>query len=521
MASLQRKLCVPCIPIVMLLLYPGVLCAAPKTRVPILAKNGTQRSASCVYKSKKQQWRKRKGRRKHSRKVERSASRACKSLLPQKSVSQLNKLPSSGGILSSKFSNFRLFRTRFARTVSGTPPYIADIPDQDILTLFWRDGVVERIAAGNANQDDCNEFYGGNTDGHSAGISGCRMTEQTARSLEDAFRSAGSLCYMKSIPKLGSSTEGITIVSGESNIPEGDFTKIFETPAGSEDRIVELQISELPESGDNQLSTEADSIDQRIFVQIHPVSTNDEEKLQYSFDLYFCNAAGTTLLSHESTTIAQHGKLVSIARGDESEFQFESTLTGYLTEGDSIINFTPLLPRSLEISAREKIGGFEHKSSLTMTPQDQILAKLYDVSEGRRGYAVLGFVGSGLADAQLFEGAYKDEKDGAPDDSFQVAVEFRDSRYLAAPNSKLIKQLKTVNLSKNSFYAAPTFSFNSSAFDCSTTADFVVALDFSASPLQAVTQQCEGEYIENMDFCTSNSTVAQAENNFESACMNP
>jgi hypothetical protein len=108
-------------------------------------------------------------------------------------------------------------------------------------------------------------------------------------------------------------------------------------------------------------------------------------------------------------------------------------------------------------------------------------------------------------------------KEGSEGDNFQVGVEYRSDRYVAAPSSSKVQSLNKVNLNSDSFYQDEPLSFDPNAYDCSATADVVVRLDFSNPALQAVGQNCESVSLDNMDFC-SDAAVQAAEANFTAAC---
>ena len=77
-----------------------------------------------------------------------------------------------------------------------------------------------------------------------------------------------------------------------------------------------------------------------------------------------------------------------------------------------------------------------------------------------------------------------------------------------------------MNLISDDFYQVEPLTFDASAYYCSASADVTVSLDFSTPELLAVGQKCEGESLDNMDFCSSGA-IQSAESNFAAACVFP
>ncbi|MCB0331936.1 MAG: hypothetical protein KDD55_00485 [Bdellovibrionales bacterium] len=494
--------------------------AAPTTKVPILKKSGNEKQVKCRYQPNSSRWRKSDKRKAFSRggKYYKQGKRACKSLIEPSKVSGLKQLPGVSGVIASKLSGL-INLNSWTRAVSGSPPLIKNFPEVDATSLFWRDGVVSRIADGNPTNDDCNEFFTGVEDGQSSGLAGCLMAESTGRALENALRSGGSLCYMKNIPTTQS--DAIQVISGQENIPDGNIENIFATPEDDASRLVEIRVSGMPSEDDKNEAQEG-----KIFIHLQSKNTNKEQKIQYGFKIFFCDTSGENLTSTEFTTIGKQGKVTSVQEGAEQNELYEVLLTGYLTEeDDSSLSYNPDLPRTLdatfERTSDQENQGWKDKVSVTFTPQNRIQTKSYSIEQGRKGYSEIAFVGSSLSDAQFTEGAYKDEYDDNSGGGFQALVEFRDDRYVSAPQSELLSALEKVDLLTDPFYQDVTLSFDSSQFDCSQTGDVVLSMDMSDESLSDLRATCEGESLGDMNLCFGNETINQAEFNFHDVCGGP
>ena len=162
-------------------------------------------------------------------------------------------------------------------------PTIPEIPESDIENLFWRDGVIERLIAGNPTPDDCNEFFNSSTNNQSGGMLACYGTSESGRTFEQLQQSATSICYLRSVPEASS---GIELVSG--TLPAGGMSAIFAPPATGS-RLVKVQIS------DPQFGT------QEMFINIFAQSNS----VAYRHIIYSCN--GTETIDGEELSVSSSG----------------------------------------------------------------------------------------------------------------------------------------------------------------------------------------------------------------------
>ncbi len=509
-----------------LTLLPSVTLAGPKTTIRVPKPNGKNLRAQCEYGSNKR-WRLRQFKGKSGRnvtpKLRRKAERSCESLVPARSVKNLENTPSLNKVV------FSLKKSRaqglWSRAVSGTPPFLKDIPTQDISSLFWRDGVIDRIISDEATLDDCNEFYGGVADGTSAGVAGCFLTEGVGRALEELLHSSASLCYLRNVPDyVGSS--GITVISGLERIPNGNPRKLFHAPLGDDTRTIEVRVKGMQngQPGENISQLEED-YQQRIFITPTNKSTLKERKSQYGYDIFFCGPTGSTPVGKEMANIRRDGKIELQFVRDEFGEAFQSRVTGYLgtsrRSGAKEVVFNPRLQRTLDLEFKNTTFNDSFKASMVIEPNSEIKMKTYSTNgfePNRRAYTVVKFLADSTTETRFMEGAFRDEKDGAPGEGFQVALEFRDDRYLAAAENKYLLKLDDVELLTDEFYVEPNPTFDSSEFNCDIEADVVVEMDFSSSSLDPLKALCEVERLENMNYCSTDPKVAQAQVQFNGSC---
>jgi len=57
-----------------------------------------------------------------------------------------------------------------------------------------------------------------------------------------------------------------------------------------------------------------------------------------------------------------------------------------------------------------------------------------------------------------------------------------------------------------------------SGLDCNADADIELGMDMSNPAMSAVQEECEGERLDGMDFCSQDTQMQQAMNNFGTAC---
>lgn len=503
---------------------PNIADAGPKTRVPITSK----RSAKCEYNKDKKSWQ-RAGRRKKREDANRrvsttsfskKANQTCKTLVPPGTVNELNKIPPLYTFLKSRPSFF-------GRDASGTPPTLIEIQESSIENLFWREGVIERIINETATEEDCEEFYQSEIDGGSSGFAGCYLAQESGRAIESLLSSAISVCYLRSIPTL-TIGRAVTIDKGEGLLPKGKFSKIFSAPQADERRTVVMQVKGFPDEIPEQEALNSDEIEQYIYVRPHNRKKikKQGDRGQYGYDLFFCNA-DRGLEGVEVGTIGREGKIRIESSGSGEDEVYNTDVTGYLMkneDGTNSILYNTNLPREARISFRMLNDTFSEKAHLLIGKNNIIRSKIYltdlfDQQLTRRStYSVLEFSGTGAGDMAFRQGAYKETSDDSEFDDYTVGVEFREDRYLSAPEGEFVELLEEVNLQTDAFYTPDTGTFDDEQFDCTTEADIVLTIDFSHPDMQGIIASCEANTLRNMDFCFENEQLREAEMKYYNVC---
>ena len=423
----------------------------------------------------------------------------CSRLLSPTSLRRggLGKLPSAATLVRS--------RSRSGRVAdpSGTPPILKNIPtiSGGIKNLFWNAGVIDDLKGGSPSTQSCSEFFVGPTDGTSAGLIGCFSIQGVGFAFQSILEGAGGTCYMRNVPKQRFVDSGaITVIDGE--LPDGDITKVFSVPSGNRDRLVKVVISGFGGPG----------------AQVGHLRIDSATKLsnagrQYAYSSWFCPEGGTTAESAERVTVSLSGQYGFTGLHKEDSTLFESKISAALASQGSAVAFDPSQVRTSTNQATFS-GGRSFKASVTITPQNRILTKVFDifaVGMPHKNYSVGEFTGSSLADFRVLQSALKDR--------FVVGdmagvFEYRGSstsRYVSAPDGDLADEVNAVNFDTDPFYVEPaSVDDDMSDYDCSVTADVTLQMDFSDPALRSVASLCERERLSGMDFCSSDPDVSAA-----------
>ncbi|MCB9030054.1 MAG: hypothetical protein H6619_03310 [Deltaproteobacteria bacterium] len=434
-----------------------------------------------------------------------AAKQGCGALLITGSVSKLSQIPTSAQVINKK--------AKKNAASSGTPPLLTDIPELDVPELFWNgeddDNTVRSINNDTADADQCNNFFGGNNDGDDAGLAGCFVAQSVGEIFQNALRTGNSFCYMKNFPTAES---GVTIDNGLENIPDQVAENIFDTPASGEgNRLVKVNVTGFP--GDE----EEGGGDQTIFIEVKSADENSTNKNQYAFDIWFCNDSNQ-VTGYENFRIGSAGKYTVTSVGDDDFGASFVTISGQLTNNNGELDFDPNSPREITLEFEHEDGGMKADIEIV---SDKIRAKQRNEFSDQtlNSYIVAEYTGTSLGELRFTSGAYRDVKVGTEGNNFEAIVEYRSSRYKAAPNASVGNELDDVDLVNDTFYESPDVQVDTSDYDCTGTADVEVTLDFSSEELQDISADCEGDALSEMNFCNNDSEVESAQTNYENACF--
>lgn len=428
---------------------------------------------------------------------------SCDKLLkPSKSLS-LTKIPDTTKILKSVANASS--RGIHMSAVSGTPPTLPEISALDTSTLFWRSGVVDAIGTGSPSQEQCSEFFNGQSDGQSGGFSACYMTEGIGYSMGSIAQSGTSLCYMKNFPTTANKNAGaVSVTSG--SLPGNKMENIFSTPLGGTARLVKVRADSGGEAN-------------TIFIKVYSENENVEQGNQYRYDIWFCEDGDTRPQEFEQTKISAGGELITTAIHSSGDGGTGfSTVKGFLKARGSSLTYDNSKVRTAlygHVQEGERPSNF--KSSVVVNADNEIRTKIRDrqgEQPARKGYSVARFLGSTIGDLRFLEGAYKESNEQF---SFSGATEYRDSLFVSAPSSAYINELSGVNFTSDSFYDSQVSLPGTLSASCSARADIVLALDMTHEAMAPVQETCEGFRMDNLKFCQSESLSA-AQERWQSVC---
>ena len=412
---------------------------------------------------------------------------------PVPTISSLRQMPDPA-----TFARANQAPSRTARpALSGQPPTIPQIPARTAEALFWRPGVLEAILSGSASPAQCNEFYGGSTDGESGGLEACRSAQSLGIAFDPVVRGGMNLCYVKNILTPANIDSGaVRLESG--TLPDNDITKLFSVPEGAQQRLVQLTFQNAGQEA------------RKIFIKIFPADDNQQTGNAYRFDMWHCGAENTVEGAENTAISAANGYHSTFAAGG-SVASFRSIIDAeVLTDADGNVTFDPARQRSLSTEASILGGIGASKSGITVTPENLLEVKSFDSISfdlfgqiARKGYQVSHFSGTSIADLRFLEGAWNVlTVDPLTTDQKRGTAEFRDSFYAAAPASSLAGTIDAVNLSSDSFYQAPpAVVVDLSPYSCSAAADIVLAVDYSQSVITQAVASCRQATLAEMTFC--------------------
>ncbi len=424
------------------------------------------------------------------------------------SKSGLSKIPSASQALSSKTSSSKAT----SQAVSGTPPLLSQIPNVDVKTLFWRPNVVETVANGSPNQQQCAEFFSSPVDGNSGGLGACHMAEALGRSFQTTLDAETSLCYIKNFPTAANlNAGGITVNSGA--VTAKNISKLF--LAGTKARTIKINAPQFRSRG--QAET--------IFVRIPSAAANEKAGRLYRADLYFCPPGQQGPRGYNIIQISDKG-VMKINVGNRSDpFNGGANtieLKGTVKTASGSIVWDPTKSRILEI--RVEKDDDVSKGHFEILKQGMVTLKRRDAFNNStlKEYILSHFSGDDALSALILEGAFKsDTQRNSNTRSFTGATEFRDTLYAAAPDNSLKQKASDYEISSDSFYDADAdVNVDTSAYSCSANGSVELTMNSGNSTLETALSTCFTTRLQGQGFCRDDELVRRAEDNFDQKCAN-
>lgn len=429
-----------------------------------------------------------------------SARKARKKLARAIRKKGLVSLPSMSHALASRGGAAGLVT---AAAVVGSPPTLVEIAAGDPTSIFWEAGLVAAIAAGTPTQNQCNDFWAGQTDGASAGLGACRMAQSLAQSFGKVMQSDNSVCYMRNVPTQANlDSGGLQVVSGE--LPSGGIGRLFSTAGGDGGRLVEVQVT-------------GQERDQRVMLRLPGAAENAAAGNLYAVDLYFCPMTpGASPTGYERLTLGTDGHFVASEAQSEGERSHTSTVDGWVVGSGQSARWDTRRPRTIAVEFGDVVGTF--KAGVEVG-DDVISTRSWSYfGDDWRSLTVTRFSGSSGSDVRFLAGAFSGASGGGQTNT--GTAEFRDPFYVTAPGLDLLAQVESVDLATDPFFATPPVAptVDTTGFSCDVSGDIVVAMDFSNPTIAAIRDECEGPRLDGLQLCDNDPTVQAAMQNFGSAC---
>lgn len=389
----------------------------------------------------------------------------------------LSQFPDSKGMVSTNSASLRL-------APSGTVPKIIELAS-DYDDLFFNGSIAAITAAKSATDSQRGDL--------DRGEAVCGNMGNIASSF--ASLKQGSLCYMKNVPSLSSSTISLEKAS-ESVTADNMAETLFIQEA--DDKLVKVQVQE-------------DEGQMDIFIKIIGKNTASNK---YEFQMYQCmggevDGAEMASINYE-TSVFSAENIHYFSEDGESSAQI-STTTAYLKkEGDSLVwDLSKDRKLSESFSFEGSYGANYGDAEYVISGDNFITSYIHSKSSwtGPSGEASTGsqklwskaaFSGDSALELQVSEMAMaindshtfageKHERD------VKGAVEFVDTKYNETSSSDLYNESQSVDFSQEVFTATPEeISVSFSDYDCSATADVVVSFDMTTDEAGEVQQICQG-----------------------------
>ena len=426
---------------------------------------------------------------------------ACKTLLVPTKAFSLDDVPNLTTLARSKASSSSAVS---ALAYSGEPPKLSDISTLGAENVFWRSNVVTDIATNTpASQASCQEFFGG-SDGVSASFPGCFMAQGVAQSFQAMLSAGTSLCIMQNMPTQENvSSGGVIVTSGTP--PSGNISKLFETPTGSDARLIKI-------------TTPA----QQFFVKVASSATNASKSNQYAYEVFICGNG--SLVAYESTRVTLGGTFRSttqhpFGQGQSTSGKGQADVTASLVKTSAGIIFNTAADRTVEFTGVD--GNTSTAASVTITADNIIKNKVRDTRQDGTNtvYNEARFQGSSVNALQFLEGAARGTftHNQAGSRSFGGAAEYRDTYYASAPSNSLVANVNAIDFNTDPFYTKTLSVPDLPSFDCAQGGDIEISLNFSAPTMQTALSTCANHKVQSANFCQSNTVIA-AQVHYPLAC---
>jgi hypothetical protein len=376
---------------------------------------------------------------------------------------------------------------------SGTPPTLVSIAEIGIKNLFWSNGVIDGIVSnGVPNEGQCSQFFGAAGDGQSAGYPACNLAQNVAQTFEIITQGETSICLMRAVTKAQS---GVSVGSGAS------LTEALTPNSDTSTKLVKVVFAGFPGGGGPGQPG--------IFFEISGEETNKGNGNLYEQKMYFCQGTANPL-GREHWVIKRDLTYTSSQLFDQpGVISFESSISSKLNlDSDGKIIFDPFDDKVLNAALVGDGIGCDYNKVEMVFENKKIYQKVLDNCFGspQPSYSVIRYSGTSMNNLRFIEG-------GAKDAFVQTITEFRDDRYVAAPNNEEFSQdLAPITFSEDFYNQAPVIDTSDvENFDCNRIdIDETITVDLTNPALIGKVMTCQGAVYSDLDFCRSDDDVNTA-----------
>ncbi|MBU1917655.1 hypothetical protein KKF63_06000, partial [bacterium] len=294
-------------------------------------------------------------------------------------ISSLDDIPDVTSIVNGGGSSASL--SALMKAVSGTPPKLADIDEDNADTYFWN-GLIADINTNGATAEDAEAFW----DGEGA----CRMAQEVGYSFQNISQNGTSLCYMKNAPQAAS---GTVVETGSEYLEGGDVSTMFNQ--GSETRIIKVEVTDMPKPED--MGEGMEDMNEEIFIQVYGTAST-EGSAGYAVDLWFCHEEATPD-SIEQIRVTEATNTITQTNINTGWGNYTSSFTGILTtDSEGSVSYDPNEEQSVVYTFEDPYWG-SHKAKVTVDGSQMTTLGWNTYSSGgmsneHKNYTVSSYTGS-------------------------------------------------------------------------------------------------------------------------------
>lgn len=379
-----------------------------------------------------------------------------------------------------------------AEAVSGIPPTFGELSSVGAESIFWAPGVIDELLSGNPSVAACAEFAGAGGDGASAGDNGCFMTQRTALAFRSILDGAKEICTLqRSLADANLSAGGVSLLSG--SLPSEGIRGLISPSAIGAGRTVRM---EMRNTGFG---------DRTLFLRVPSQPENALGRALFQMSTWRCR--DNAVERSEELLVDLFGNFVDAAQVQNVSDRYLQVAVGSLVqEPDGTFRFDETRPRAALIIAGAST--FFSTWAITLDASNILGVRSFsgftNGSSVERSFTAARISGQSTRGMRFLEGAHRSNLsiEGLPDGIFHdAALEYRDTRYAAAPATALASLLSTVSFAEPFYTVPPALSINFAGYSCEAPADVTLELDFANATLAATLAPCNDITLSDFNYC--------------------